>query len=160
MTKPLKLPTQERLHELLDYDPDTGEFTWKVKPAPRIKVGDVAGCLDKDSGYFRIRVDGTLYRSHRLVWRYVHGGDPGNLEVDHINKNTSDNRIANLRLATHQQNTWNNSGLGVSWHKRARKWRARIKVDKVSKYLGCFKHYFAAVYAYQQARVKYFGEFA
>ena len=159
-TKPLPLPTQERLKELFHYDPESGQFTRKVQTAYHTKAADMAGYLDKSGGYLKIRVDGTSYLSHRLAWMYIHGEDPCELQIDHANKDKADNRIVNLRLATHQQNRWNNSGLGVYWHKRSRKWRAQIMVDKVSKHLGCFKHYFAAVHAYQQARVKFFGEFA
>ena len=160
MSKFKSLPTQERLHELLNYDPDTGQFIWKVKPANNIKAGDIAGSLGKVTGYYRIRVDGAVYCSHRLAWLYVHGEDPGSLEVDHANKNRADNRISNLRLATHRQNGMNTNALGVCWHKHRRKWMAQIQVDGVNKYLGIFKHYWSAVHAYQQARLMYFGAFA
>ena len=83
--------TAERLREVLDYDPDTGVFTRKVRTASSVKVGDVAGSLN-GKGYIRIRVDGRLYFAHRLAWLYVHGEWPVD-QVDHINGIKNDNRI-------------------------------------------------------------------
>lgn len=95
--------TQKRLHELLDYSPDTGLFTWKVARAGRIKAGDVAGNLN-NTGYIQITVDGTAYYAHRLAWLYIHGKFPEN-HIDHINGVRDDNRISNLRDVTPQENT-------------------------------------------------------
>ena len=153
------LPSQERLKELFDYDPETGDFVRKVRTSNNTKVGDVAGCLVPD-GYLVFRVDSTTYMAHRLAWLYRYGEDPGSLDIDHINRNRSDNRLENLRLATSQQNRQNSSALGITWDKVCRKWQARITVDGVLMYLGVFRHYWSAIHCYQQARLKYFGEFA
>lgn len=58
--------SQERLREVLDYNPETGEFRWKVATGPRAKIGAVAGRVVED-GYVRIKIDTHLYRAHRLT---------------------------------------------------------------------------------------------
>lgn len=138
------LPSQERLRELLDYDQETGVLTWKVKPAKQIKVGDVAGSLN-GHGYLATSVDGARHRNHRLIWMWMTGDDPGDLQVDHINRNPSDNRWENLRLATHSQNmsnthrSDNTSGIpGVTWFKSRKKWRVQLRVNGKTKHVGYF----------------------
>lgn len=95
---------QKRLKEVLDYDPATGVFTWRVELNARGKVGDPAGC--NSWGYRVIRIDGRLYGAHRLVWLYVHGRWPDAM-IDHVNGDRSDNRIENLREANSVQNAHN-----------------------------------------------------
>lgn len=97
--------THERLREVLIYDPDTGLWTWRITVSNRAKAGARAGCRRND-GYHLIRVDGRLYLAHRLAWLYMTGGWPER-EIDHADGNPSDNRWANLRLATHAQNITN-----------------------------------------------------
>ena len=105
-------------------------------------------------------MDGVSQYAHRLAWLYVHGVWPPH-EVDHINGDRSDNRIANLRLATRQQNSENRHGaqsnsktglVGVSWHKRAGKWQAHIRVKGRTRYLGLFESTQDACMAYLQAK--------
>jgi len=91
----LVMLTQERLKELLEYDPETGVFVWLQTTSNRVKVGSVAGCRRRD-GYLLIRLDGKLYLGHRLAWLYVHGEWPANV-IDHIDQNKSNNAISNLR---------------------------------------------------------------
>ena len=69
--------TQSRLKEVLSYDPDSGKFTWKINRGS-MKAGSVAGYLDSSNGYICIRLDGKLYKAHRLAWFYTHGYDPEN----------------------------------------------------------------------------------
>lgn len=96
--------TQERLKELLDYNPETGIFTRKIARKGWYEVGDKTGTIDS-LGYYRIRCDGVLHLAHRLAFLYVHGYLPR--EIDHINNNKSDNRIENLRSVTRTQNLCN-----------------------------------------------------
>lgn len=157
--------TQARLHEFLNYDPDTGLFTWRMQRAYRFKIGDRAGT--SWNGYILIGVDGIRYKGHRLAWLYVHGEWPdGNL--DHIDCDRSNNRIANLRLATRTQNGGNSrkskrntSGFkGVSWNKDTGRWMANIQFNARPTYLGLFDTREAAHAAYCEAAQKHFGEFA
>lgn len=151
--------TQMRLKELLLYDPETGVFTWLSKPNRSIRMGDVAGCMA--SGYRQIKIDGRLYRAHRLAWLYVHGKWPAD-QIDHINGVRDDNRIVNLREATQSQNQQNRtananntSGFpGVCWSKQKRKWRSQIKLASRNKYLGIFDTPVAAHAAYLAAKAE------
>lgn len=135
--------TQERLKELLDYDPETGVFTRKVSLSRRVKVGDIAGSLHPH-GYLTLMVDAKSYVAHRLAWFYVYGVWPK--EIDHINRIRNDNRISNLREVSRLENMYNkskyannSSGLtGVSWHKATGKWHSSICAKGLQKYLGLF----------------------
>jgi hypothetical protein len=161
--------TAEYLREILDYDPETGEFRWKWRD-DRAKswnvkwAGTVAGTLCH--GYIRVTVDYRFRKAHRLAWLYVYGAWPAN-QIDHINNDRADNRITNLREATNQENNrnvglrkTNSTGItGVSWHKRLQKYQAHIMVDKKSIYLGLFPTLEAAAAARAAAEIKYFGEF-
>lgn len=137
------LITQERLKSLLTYDPDTGAFRWRIDCGSRAKTGLLAGARN-GAGYFHIQIDGKKHKAHRLAWLYVYGTLPD--EIDHINRIKDDNRIVNLRDVTHAQNGQNQnrprnntSGhIGVDFHKRSQKWRARIKVDGKLRDIGYF----------------------
>jgi hypothetical protein len=152
----------ERLREVLHYDPLTGIFSWRVKTAARIKVGDVAGSINKH-GYRYVHFDGVNYRANRLAWFYVHGEWPEHT-VDHINGVKSDDRFTNLRDVTHQKNVQNERRarsntktglLGVTRHKRAGgQWRADIGVNGKNVYLGLFPTPEQAHAAYLEAKRK------
>lgn len=167
--------TQERLKELLNYDPDTGVFTWKrrdwytgKREAWNVKYADKpAGCVHDSTGYVKIRVDKRLYLAHRLAWIYVHG-KISDMEIDHINHNGVDNRLVNLRLATSKQNKFNKrissknaSGYkGISFHKKLNKWAAYISRNKKTIYLGLFDTPQEAHKEYTKAADHMFMEFA
>ena len=152
--------TSSRLKEALNYDPETGTFTWK-ETRRGLRIGDVAGCLAKH-GYIFIRVDKNLYTAHRLAWLYVYGEWP-NGNIDHINRNRSDNRISNLRSASQAENCQNKhlrsdnkSGYaGVYWCKNAQKWRAYIGADGKRISLGYFHEKGDAVVAQSDAKARY-----
>ena len=133
------------LRSVLDYDPDTGKFTWKVRPSARTFAGDTAGCIDKE-GYRLIKYRRKVYFAHRLAWLYVYGEWPKD-KTDHINGAKSDNRIANLRDVTNSQNMQNQhramrtnrSGLlGVCTGKRGNRFAAVISVSGKQHRLGWF----------------------
>ena len=151
--------SQDVLKENLHYNPINGVFTRKIANCNKIKVGDVAGCID-DKGYIVIRVNGKSYQAHRLAWLYMTGKMPINF-IDHENGNPSDNRFCNLREATNRQNLENmtkpqennKSGfLGVSFKKRNQKYCAQIVVDGKVKYLGLFTAPEEAHQAYLEAK--------
>lgn len=153
-----KIITQKDLHDLLDYNQETGIFMWRKKRRG-IKVNVPLGTCN-GFGYLRITVLGKSFYAHRLAWLYVHGKWPAS-EIDHINGDKKDNRIANLRDVSPQANQQNkikaqkNSDskiLGVSWHKKAKKWQAHICVYKQRKYLGLFENIEDAAKAYQSEK--------
>lgn len=109
--------SQERLKELLNYDPKTGLFTWRVRRGMAV-AGSVAGNKNQ-TGYVHIHVDNKPYKAHRLAWLYVHGSFPADL-IDHVNGIRDDNRVANLRPVTYSENVENqvrtraNNSLGLA----------------------------------------------
>lgn len=141
-----RILTQEFIKELLNYDSETGIFTW-AKSKGTAKKGKEAGWEATPHGksYRVIMINGKGYFSHRLAWLYIHGRFPNN-DVDHINGNGLDNRIINLRDVTESENLrnmklskLNKSGvIGVSWEKLVSKWRADIRIDGKKKFLGFF----------------------
>lgn len=157
--------THERLLEVLEYNPETGRFLWKVKSGSR-SAGSVAGTPDKD-GYCQIRIDKHPYKAHRLAWFYMNKRWPAD-QIDHANMDKYDNRISNLREATPQLNQFNKvayknnrSGVkGIYMDTKLNKWRAQIKIDGRKIYLGLYDCIAAASIAYQIAADKYHGEFA
>lgn len=159
------LITDSRLRELLDYDPETGVFRWRVA-AGKALAGLIAGSINA-KGYRRITLDGRTYRAHRLAWRYMHGMWPTN-QIDHINRVRDDNRLVNLRSATDQQNkanarrrNYNKSGFkGVYLDRRTQQWRAQTALSGKNIHIGYFPTAEAAHSAYVAKTKELFGEFA
>ncbi|MBV5309274.1 HNH endonuclease [Chromatium okenii] len=152
--------TQERLHELFLIHED-GELIRRVSTSPKNKAGNMAGCVD--CGYKRVVVDGKNYRVHRLIWMMTHGKFPVDM-IDHINGNKLDNRILNLREANQQQNQQNSIKarannklglIGVSRHKKCKRFRADIMISGKTKYLGLFETPEEAHQAYLTAKREY-----
>lgn len=102
------LVSQELLRELLRYECDTGVFYWISRGRGR-KFGQPVGCVDKVSGYVRIRINNYTYKAHRLAWLYVYGEFPDGKQpyIDHINGKKDDNRISNLRCSSIAENARN-----------------------------------------------------
>jgi len=146
--------TQERLKEVLDYDRATGGFQWRCNKG-RARVGAAAGATDTH-GYKVIRVDGVLYKAHRLAWLHEHGRWPEGV-LDHINRRPGDNRIANLREVTQSENSHNStrrsaSGVpGVRWRAERNRWVAQIRVGYRNHVLGSFATKDEAVVARRKA---------
>ena len=148
-----------KLRELLEYNSNTGIFTWKIKPCKNKSIGTEAGSIG--SGYRIIKVLKRSYQAHRLAWLYSYGEMPSKM-IDHINGNPLDNRIVNLREATNYENsqniykpqTNNTSGfLGVTLKKN--KWRAKITVKGKMLSLGYYTSPEDAHKAYLEAKRKY-----
>ena len=152
--------TQDELKQMLDYSPDTGEFTWLVSSAKRIKIGDIAGS-PQSRGYRQIKINGKNYQLHRLVWLYVHGSFPTHC-IDHINGVKHDNRLSNLREATSAENMQNvkryksnSSGfIGVVRYEQRNKWTAQIQKNGKRIFLGYFDTPEEAHDAYLKAKVE------
>ena len=106
-------------------------------------AGNIAGYMEVQ-GYIAVGIDGSMFKSHRLIWKLINGTEPE--EIDHINHDRADNRLENLRAATDKINRknrklpkHNTSGvMGVSWHEQHKKWYARIGIGKRRKFLGLF----------------------
>lgn len=157
--------TQNRLKEVVVYDPITGVFTSKAV-RNRHKIGDVFNTTNS-CGYLRIKIDYTYYYLHRLVWLYMHGVWPSS-NIDHINGDKADNRFTNLREATQSQNCRNRpvSHLsatkvkGVDFCKPMGRYRARIRVDGKRLPLGYFDTIEEAAEAYKVAAQNLHEQFA
>ncbi len=159
--------TYHRLLELLDYDPATGMFRWRVK-RHRVKAGTVAGCLH-GTGYVVISADGQIYLAHRLAWLWMTGKWPSD-DIDHANLDRSDNRWSNLREATRSQNRANApihahnkvrlKGVYRAPAKLDKPFRAEIRKDGKRYFLGYFKTKEEAHAAYGAAATSLHGEFA
>ena len=129
------LPDLGRIRELLSYCPTSGDLTWIAK-RKGVTLGSIAGTISS-KGYRVVRVDGTLYKAHRIAYLINHGIDPAGFSVDHINGDTLDNSIANLRLATpvtqsrncsqHSNNTSGTTGVWLEQYEGAGRWVARWK---------------------------------
>lgn len=151
--------TAERIRELLDYDPQTGVFTWRG-------TGKIAG-TKQPRGYVVVGIERKKHYAHRLAWAHVTGRWPDQ-QIDHINLDRSDNRFANLRPADHSQNGANQrrrkrttAGLkGVYYHQKNDRWVAQLVVRGEHHYLGSYECPAAASLAYQVAADSHFGEYA
>lgn len=143
--------TQERLKQVLDYDPETGIFRWNSKRIGGRKVGKIAGGKSP-YGYHLIKIDGTKYMSHRLAWLYMYGYFPEN-EIDHINRIKDDNRISNLRHVSKICNSrnvgdllTNKSGVkGVYFKNRCKSWVSTITINRKKIHLCSTKNFDKAV---------------
>lgn len=157
--------TQTELKELLTYNTDTGLFTWNALTNPRMRSNGVAG-YTRSNGYVLLKLKGRQHLAHRLAWLYVHGHFPDGL-LDHIDRDPSNNRIANLRIATSVQNggnrainRTNTSGYrGVSYNTAARKFYAFMNTDNKNTYLGSFDTPEAASAVIEARRNELYGEF-
>lgn len=161
--------SQEYLHEIFDYK--DGNLLWKNKTidsmgrSKNYLNGQIAGTLEKH-GYLKVRVNNKNYLIHRLIFLYHNGFFP--IQVDHIDGNSLNNNIENLRPATNAENCRNSklsinnkSGVkGVSWHKASRKWMAHLQTTEKRHFIGYFNELDKAKLAIIEARNKLHGEFA
>ena len=161
-----KRVTQERLREVLNYDPETGVFTWRVPRQGTGGVGSVAGRVNPGNGYIDICIDYRRYLGHRLAWLYMTGEWPTN-DVDHKDRIRTNNAWSNLRAATRAQNLANagkrrGSKTPYKGIQKAGKsgWQALITVRGVRRCLGTYRTPEQAAEAYKAASIKFNGEFA
>jgi hypothetical protein len=132
---------QKLLQETFYYE--NGNLIWKQPTGRRISAGDIAG---RNTGFYRmIGLMGKSHMAHRLIFMFHHGYFPP--EVDHIDGNKMNNKIENLRSATHAENLKNQklrydnkAGVkNVAWATREQKWRVRVTVNGKDKHIGYFK---------------------
>lgn len=160
---------QNDLKERLDYNPETGIFTWlHSDKVPKKYRGAIAGRQERKGKYISIGIDYKDYQAHRLAWLYMTGEWPTK-DVDHKNRIKHDNRWENLRLATDLENGANRSVSktkvssiykGVFYVKSRRRWMASIQYDGVKKNLGYYFTENEAAEVYNNKAKELFGEFA
>jgi hypothetical protein len=156
----------QAVREALDYDPETGNLTWKYDRS-NVKAGSIAGHLHKGTGYWYVRFRNRLYRTHRLIWLLMVGRWPHE-QIDHRDGNRGNNAWLNLRECSNTQNVHNtphdkrnSSGFrGVSWCRRTKRWRAQLWHNGASVNLGRFATREEAHEARQRKVKELFGEFA
>ena len=152
----------KELNSFCKYNPETGELiSIKQRQGSRTKIGDSLGCLNND-GYLQLYVGNKNHYIHRLIWLLHRGSWPKN-NIDHKDQNPSNNRLNNLRDVTQLVNIKNTAKLcnntsgitGVSWDKQTAKWRAMIKINAKTIYLGLFYDKNLAIKARKEAEIKY-----
>ena len=158
------LPPIEELKELFHYEPDTGLFRWKFSRGGA-EANSVAGSLHS-KGYIDVTINEKHFKAHRLAWALYYNQDPGGMQIDHIDKNKSNNKITNLRLASHRGNKANsgpkkNNKLGVKGiYYKNDKFRATIKKNGKTCHLGYYDTIEEASDVYCAAAEELYGEFA
>lgn len=90
----------ENLREVFDYFPDSGILVWKHRVSVHAGINSrltnkAAGGLQKD-GYVRVYISGVSLYAHRVAWMIIHGEIPAGMELDHINMDRADNRLARI----------------------------------------------------------------
>lgn len=148
--------TQSDVQSVLEYK--DGVLYWK-------KSGRSSSYKDAKE-YMRIGIGGKRYLQHRIIYLLFHGYLPS--VVDHIDGDTTNNKIENLRAATNTENLQNmklcpsntSGGKNVSWDKKAKKWLVMLRVNGANKYLGLFKDFEFADLVASEARHKFHGQFA
>lgn len=142
--------TQEHLHRVISYDPETGKFTRLITTSSNANSGE--DCGNKDSqGYLRFRVLGQEFRAHRLAVFYMTGEWPA--VTDHINGDRTDNRWSNIRVTDSKGNARNLSTRhdnksghkGVTWDTKREKWLVQIGRDGNKITIGRYKNLGLAV---------------
>lgn len=161
--KARSLPATERLLEVLDYNLADGALTWKVTLSRRAVRGKKAGSL-AHNGYIIVTIDAVRYYAHRLIWKMMTGNDPSH-DIDHANRNKSDNSWANLRPASRTLNNANSVrtsqyGKGVKRQTRSSRFMARITASGVTTHLGTYDTAQDAQQAYAAAANAAFGQYA
>lgn len=151
----LPSPGWETFAAKLDYCEVTGVFTRRSNGRP-------AGTQHSDGRRY-IGLGSKLYAEHRLAWLYVHKTWPVG-QIDHIDGNPGNNRIANLRDVSDVVNKQNmrrsptgkkySHLFGAQWCKQAEKWKASIRVNGRTKFIGFFESDVEASAAYLETKRK------
>lgn len=174
----------EMIRESLELDPTSpSHLRWKTRPRHhfnrekdwkmwnrRFAGKAIETVLPVGGGkkYWKLEINYTTYKAHRVVYALALGVDPGTLHIDHIDGDGLNNAPDNLRLATPSENQRNRgaqqnntSGIkGAWWHKQARKWQAQICLNGHRRHIGIFDTLEAAAAAYERAAEALHGEFA
>lgn len=152
--------SQEDLKKIIHYDPETGVIT-RIYSRLRAHVGKQSKSINA-YGYPMTYIQGKHYLNHRLAWLYVYGEWP-ECEIDHINREKTDNKLSNLRKCVdicqnrqnrgkHKNNKSGFQGVCFSTRNKRNPWVAKIEANKVRKLLGYFATPEEASEAYQKAK--------
>ena len=156
--------TQAYLHEILEYDPETGVLKNRINRGRRGKAGHVHNSLNT-GGYRVVCIDGTQYKTSRVIWFMMTGAWP-RLKIDHEDRDRTNERWTNLRQATQGQNMGNrsvgkNSTTGIKGVcKRGKRFSAQIRIGGKLTHLGYYPTETEAAEAYREAAEIVFEEFA
>jgi len=173
--------TAELAKELFEYDAASGHLTWKCRDEVRhahlhttthsmrrwnSRMAGVKAGRCQMHGYIVINFQGRIYREHRLVFLIHYGRMP--VCLDHINGVRDDNRIENLREATHQENCFNmrlskrnaTGFKGVSYHTKRQRYVACMRHDGKQLHVGYFKSAEEAACEIRAVRERIHGKFA
>lgn len=152
---------KDALNSMFDYK--EGVLYWK-NPSKKSLAGKPAGC-NSGHGYIKIQINGTQYYAHRIIYCMHHGYWP--IVVDHKDRDTSNNRIENLRAANPSTNGMNSTFVkstcgvrNVSFHRKRNKYGVYLKVDGKGKFFGNFDSLDDAANAAKVARETVYGEFS
>jgi hypothetical protein len=147
------------LHQVLHYEPKTGEFTWIHRETHKNKLGKNASII-RSHGYLNICIDSIYYYTHRLAWLYIYGKFPK--VIDHINGCKTDNRIENLRSVDQKTNVENvvrarkhNHSCVLGAFKSKNKFQSKIRINGKSVYIGRFDTAEEANKAFLEMKRKY-----
>ena len=169
-------------HEYFTYDAATGNLIRKERSRESFatykhwrmwngrEAGTVAGTPRyKKTGelmHIAQKFFGKLYMTHRIIWEMHNGPIPQAIQIDHRDGNPANNKLTNLRLATHTENMRNRKrgktntlgvkGVSRSWNR----WRAMIRINGKSTHLGTFDTKGLAAVAYAKASMRHYGAFA
>jgi hypothetical protein len=163
--------TQKIVREFLTYNQHTGVLTWRFRRRKWFDstsewkrwntryAGEPAFKAINGEGYQHGAIFHKNYKAHRIIWLWMTGCWP-NPEVDHINRNRTDNRWINLsnqnnrrNISLYKNNTTNVTG--VSWYPHYKKWLVRIGNGKSRQFLGYFPSFTEAVRIRHRAERKY-----
>ena len=179
MTMANPLPERQYLLECFSYEAETGSLTWRKRPIEHFssssrqkqfnsafggkRAGSIATVSVSAGRQYRIvRLNGVLFYAHRVAYKLATGEEP--LVIDHIDGDTLNNKLTNLRTCTTADNSrnvkireTNKSGCtGVSWTERKQRWRAYITVGARQIALGTYRRFEDAVRA-RKAAEKIYG---
>lgn len=156
--------TIDELKRVLDYNPETGLFKWKINHGRR-------GLLWKPAGYLNsygrpcIMIYSKEYRAAKLAWAIYYGEWPTSI-IDHKDRNTTNTRIINLRQASAVQNSINSklyvtntSGYRGVCKTKQGTYKANIRINGKLKHLGVFQTALEASIVYEAKAKELYGEF-
>ena len=153
------LPSQEELHHLFDYSVVTGALYWKNPPRYKAWKGKEAGSYR--GAYISVYINGDRYYAHRVIYKWVTGVDPEELQIDHRNEDKLCNGWHNLRLADNSQNKFNRKKVrGCSWNAKKKHWVVTTNIKGKRHYIGVFKTEEEAQEAYKAASLRLHGEYS